>query len=137
MADTEKLIDAVALILENDEPPTDKALRAIVEAQATVINLKEPFSFSEDEIEHSVQTLKARFVHRMKIGALFEAEDYQPWLENRQGDIDWYYWERYRKHLLTTKKFPPHVVRSLDDITDKVLDRIEDPSKEGAWARKG
>jgi len=137
MADIEKLVDAVALILENDEPPTDEKLISIVRAIAIGIQLNRTEPFNDSEITDAVQVLKTRFVHRMQVGTLFEAEDYMPWLESRQGDIDWYYWERYRKHLLTTKKFPPHVVRTLDQITDKVLDRMEDPSKAGAWTRRG
>lgn len=137
MADLSKLEDAVAFILDGEEPQTEGALLEITKAQALVLNLKGIGPYSDDEIQEVVRTQKARFVHRMKIGALFEADDYKPWLENRQGDIDWYYWERYRKHLLTTKKFPPHVVHTLDDITDKILDRFEDPSKTGGWARKG
>lgn len=137
MVEIEKLVDAVALILENDEPPTDEKLISIVRAIAVGIQLNRAEPFTDDEIENAVQVLKSRFVHRMQVGTLFEAEDYIPWLESRQGDIDWYYWERYRKHLLTTKKFPPHVVRTLDNITDKVLDRMEDPAKPGAWTRRG
>lgn len=137
MADIDKLIDAVALILESNEPPTDEALAAIIKAQSAVIQLTEKEPYTEVQIEEVAQKLKTRFTLRMEIGALFEAEDYKPWLENRQGDIDWYYWQRYRKHLLTTKKFPPKIVRTLDEITDKVLDRLEDPIKKGHWNRRG
>lgn len=137
MSDIDKLIDAVALILESKEPPTDDALAAIIKAQSAVIQLTETEPYTEDQIQEVVQKLKARFVHQMKIGTFFEAEDYKPWLENRQGDIEWYYWERYRKHLLTSKGFPPKVVSALDETTHKILDRIEDPSKEGDWNRRG
>ncbi|MDF7800055.1 Z1 domain-containing protein [Pontiellaceae bacterium B1224] len=137
MADIQKLTDAVSLVLENHEPPTEEALYQLVKAQATVIQLSENYVFSDDEMSAVVRTLQARFVHRMSMGALFEAEDYRPWLPSRQGDIDWYYWKRYEKHLRTTKGFPPKVVRTLDQITDKVLDRLEDPSKEGEWGRRG
>lgn len=141
MPDREKLIDAVALILEDREPPTEGALRKIVLAQATVLQLtggddNDGF-FSNGEIDEIVHALQTQFSIRMKAGHLFEAEDYRPWLTKRQGDIDWYYWERYKKHLLTTKGFPPHVVRTLDDVTDKVIDHLEDPAKEGAWNRRG
>jgi hypothetical protein len=38
---------------------------------------------------------------------------------------------------LLKKNFPPHVVRTLDELTDKIIDHLEDPMKEGNWARKG
>lgn len=139
MPDTEKLVDSVALILEKKDPPTEDALRAIVDAQALVVQMTEGEgdSYSEEDIHTVVKRLKTKFSTRMKAGTMFEAEDYKPWLSGSQGDIDWYYWERYRKHLLTTRDFPPPVVRTLDQITDKILDHLEDPTKEGMWSRRG
>ncbi|MDT8391686.1 MAG: Z1 domain-containing protein [Lentisphaeria bacterium] len=137
MQGIEKLVDAVALILENSEPPTEDALFCITKAQATVVSMTSGMDFFESDIAQAVKTLQTRFIHRMPMGALFESEDYRPWLAGRQGDIDWYYWRRYRKHLMVNKGFSPHVVRTLDETTDKIIDRLEDPKKEGGWARRG
>jgi hypothetical protein len=141
MADLIKLIDTVALILEQREPPTEDALRNFVKAQAGLLSMipghESSAGFTDDEISDAVRTLQTRFSVRMRLGSLFQAEDYKPWLAGKQGDIDWYYWTRYRKHLLTTKEFPPHVVRALDNVTDNVIDHLEDPGKEGMWARRG
>jgi hypothetical protein len=136
MPNIEKLIDDVALVLENSDPPTEDALFEIVKAQASVLKILGK-KFSDEEIMQSVRVLQSRFVHRMPMGAIFESEEYRPWLAERQGDINWYYWERYRKHLAVTKGFSPHVIRTLDDTTDKILDRLENPLKEGKWARRG
>jgi hypothetical protein len=140
MIDLEKLIDSVAGILEEQKPPTEEALRSIVKAQAAVLALTSggasEASLTEQQIEHAVKTLETRFSIRMELGSLFEADDYKPWLAQRQGAIDWFYWTRYRKHLLK-KSFPPQVVTALDRLTDKIVDHLEDPQKEGSWARKG
>src|SRR4051812_38030773 len=138
MIDLEKLIDSVAGILEEQKPPTEEALRNIVKAQAAVLALTSggasDASLTEQQIEHAVKTLETRFSIRMELGSLFEADDYKPWLAQRQGAIDWFYWTRYRKHLLK-KSFPPQVVTTLDRLTDKIVDHLEDPQKEGTWAR--
>ncbi len=135
-----KLLDSVAVILEDKQPPTEAALLNIVRAQATVLNLMSGeislSCFSDDDLDVVVRALETRFSIRMDLGSLFEAKDYQPWLINRQGEIDWYYWGRYRKYLLK-KGFPPHVVVTLDLLTDKILDHLEDPFKMGNWTRKG
>jgi hypothetical protein len=140
MADLDKLIDSVAVILEEKQPPTEEALLNIVKAQAAVLALTSASTgvivFSDDELNTAVRALEARFSIRMSLGSMFEAEDYQPWLIGRQGEIDWFYWDRYRKHLLK-KGFPPHVVVTLDRLTDKIVDHLEDPLKKGNWARKG
>lgn len=139
MLEREKLVDAVALILETQAPPTEDRLREIVEKLAQAIQLTEGNgkTFTGKDVEKAIQVLQTRFAIRMEVGHLFEADDYKPWLVSRQGDINWYYWERYKKHLLTTKGFPGHVVNTLDSDTDKVLDHLEDPSKEGGWSRRG
>ena len=136
MPELDKLIDSVAVILEEREPPSEDALLTIVKAQAAVLALTSRTTYSEEDLTAAVRALEARFSIRMSLGSFFEAEDYQPWLTGRQGEIDWFYWERYRKHLLR-KGFPPHVVITLNRLTDKILDHLEDPQKSGHWARKG
>jgi len=137
MQGIEKLIDTIACIFESGELPTEDALLNLAKAQAEVISMADGKRISEEEISSAVKAVQARFVHRMPMGALFESEEYRPWLAERQGNIDWYYWERYRKLLLRDKHFSPHVVRTLDEITDRILDRLEDPLKEGGWSRRG
>ncbi len=131
------LIDRVMLDLQQHASPDEEAIKKYVKANAIHLQLVDGVEFDEAEIEEALRYIKSQFVYRMTIGALFESENYKPWLEKRQGDINWYYWERYRKHLLTTKGFPPKIVRSLDEITDKIVDRLEDPAKDGAWDRRG
>lgn len=136
-----ELTDSVALILEHHQPPSEADLSMIVKAQAAVLEMRPIHAdlpaYTEEDITQVTKELKTKFSIRMSMGSLFKAERHKPWLINRQGDIDWYYWERYRKHLLTTKRFPAPVVRTLDIVTDKILDHIEDPTKEGSWKRRG
>lgn len=137
MDKSSKLIDRVMLDLQQHESPDEEAIVRYTNANAMHLKIVDGIEFEEAELEEVLRHIKSQFVHRMNIGTFFESKDFKPWLQDRQGDINWYYWERYRKHLLTTKSFPPKVVRSLDEITDKILDRLENPIKEGAWARRG
>lgn len=90
----------------------------------------------ENEIKLIVAKLEERFDISMSLGVSFEAEDYIPWLEENRGDIEWFFWERYKRHLISSK-FPPKVVTQLDLVTDKIIDHLENPKKEGDWSRKG
>lgn len=140
MADIEKLVDSVSAMLEERQPQTETALLAIVKAMAPALSLAEGTqggrAFTDADFDAAVRKLMVRFSIRMSMGSMFEAEDYQPWLVGRQGEINWYYWQRYRKHLMK-KGFPAHVAATLDRLTDKIADHLEDPTKEGGWARKG
>ncbi|NDV24326.1 Z1 domain-containing protein [Desulfovibrio sp. JC022] len=95
----------------------------------------------EDEIEKIdvdiiVNKLQEKFDIQMTLGTIFPGDKYTPWLEQKYGDIDWYYWGRYRQ-LLLQDGFPPQVVRSLGSVTDQVIDHLENPQKEGSWDRRG
>jgi hypothetical protein len=91
---------------------------------------------SEAEIQSITRKLEERFNIRMSLGTIFSAENYRPWLDKIKGEIDWYYWNRYERYL-HQGHYPSQVIRSLNDITDQILDHLEDPNKPGQWARKG
>jgi len=93
-------------------------------------------NYSESDIDSIIRKLEERFDISMSLGTMFYAEDFRPWLDDARGDIEWYYWSRYRR-FLGQQQFPPQVIRSLDDITDQILDHLENPNKDGEWARKG
>lgn len=40
---------------------------------------------------------------------------------------EWYYWPTLRSYLLTTKQWPINVVRSLDEVTNRILTQMSDP----------
>ncbi len=137
MADIEKLVSMVsAMLFETKQIPTVDELAAIVKAHAATLALVPGGPvYSEAEIQKTIGIIQTRHDTRMEVGVMFEAEDCKPWLSDRHGYIDFYYWNRY--HELLKEKFSVDVVGKLDTITDKILDHLEDPQKEGNWQRKG
>jgi hypothetical protein len=61
-------------------------------------------------------------------------DDHIPWLspERKEG---WRYWPRYRQML--EEKWASPAVDALDDITDDILGRLEDPHRPNSWDRRG
>jgi len=143
--DIKELIDSVeasaTTLLDQKSRQTEQIEEAFihkaVESAAMIAcALYDDISPEDIPVEDIVKRLQERFSIRMTLGTMFAAVGHTPWLEQRSGDIEWYYWERYKKYLLKSK-FPPHVVRSLDGITDQILDHTEDPEKQGQWDRRG
>ena len=61
--------------------------------------------------------------------------DVKPWLSDARAGISWELWNRYRSWLKTKDgSFP---VGSLDDVTDKILDKCVNPKAGGNWDRRG
>ena len=65
---------------------------------------------------------------------LSNGEDHIPWLdaERKKG---WTYWQRYSEYMET--HIPWTALDALDVATDEILSHLEDPIREGAWARRG
>ena len=114
---------------------TDMVERPIIEEKVRAICSIQDLD-NEDEIQNIIKKLEERFDISMSLGTIFSAEDYRPWLDENRGEIDWYYWNRY-KRLLTKNGFPPLVITALDSITDEILYHLENPLKTGEWKRKG
>jgi hypothetical protein len=74
----------------------------------------------------------------MGFGAIVDAEDFRPWLHDARinGEVGDFYWGRYRK-LLNLKGLPKSVIDATDEVTDRVLDRLGDPTQPSPWSRRG
>ncbi|MCO4239478.1 Z1 domain-containing protein [Pseudarthrobacter sp. MDT3-28] len=71
-------------------------------------------------------------------GGLYNTTDHEPWLAVKKPNIEWRFWDRYRRLMIEDEGRPAHVFdKSVGVITDKILDSLEDPTKEGKWERRG
>ena len=62
-------------------------------------------------------------------------DNHTPWLPGRRGDITWSFWNRYK--LSIENDLPPAAVDSISEVTDKILERLENPESDGPWDRRG
>ena len=92
----------------------------------------------DDERDQLIRDLQAAYTVTVgEAGALDGGGDHVEWLADRRSDIDWNLWTRYMRYLQEAKGFPPPVVNRLDDVTDQILHRLEDPRRAGGWDRRG
>jgi hypothetical protein len=94
--------------------------------------------FREHSIDSDVlvRDLETRF--QTSIGqatVLTNDEGHLPWLPQKKGEITWSHWQRYREHL--ESQWAPLGVDRLDEMTDDILGRLEDPGRDGRWNRRG
>ena len=129
----EKIEDMVAVGLDGKNPDRDKIFTFVKQVAAIQVGNE---VISDEDILTITKRLEVRFDIIMEVGNLLSAEDHTPWLYDARENINWYYWERY-KRILPDKKFNRNVINVLDMDTDKILDHLENPQKKGAWKRKG
>ena len=130
MKDLDKLKAAVSGVLGTDLP-TQEGIRECIGL------LRRSFPGVTDEEENKLAVWFEE-VHgvRMRDGAALQDTGFEPWLEDARAGLDPYYWDRYHK-LLVSKDFSAHVLATLDDVTDRILGFLENPTRPGEWDRRG
>lgn len=132
---------------------------AVERALRLVLQLCQPGPVNEAEVERNCDDILALFQSRgedlfdrdalikevqsrviiWQAGStgLEDNTGHEPWLPERRTEIDWRFWDRYRWYLEAEQMMPPQVVNRVDESTDRVLSKLEDPFREGAWDRRG
>jgi len=93
-------------------------------------------SVTDDEAEALALEFEAVHGVTMSIGATLEDKGFEKWLEGTKPDIEFYFWDRYRR-LLGKNGFSSQVLATLDSVTDRTLGLLGNPAKEGVWDRRG
>jgi hypothetical protein len=128
----QNLETAVEGFLAREQNPTTERIRELI-GQFRQMPL---CAVDDAEAEKLARVFEERHGVTMTIGAMLTDAQYQPWLDTARASITPYYWDRYKK-LLTSKKMSSQVVATLDNVTDRVLGLLENPSKPGKWYRRG
>ena len=63
-------------------------------------------------------------------------EGYSPWID-KSDKQNWKFWNRYKQFLQKEEQYAPDTIDKIDDITDDVLDHLNNPLEEGAWDKRG
>lgn len=109
---------------------TDELLLSVIE-KVKAMNILEDEQFNVDEL---FEILQADFsIGKGEITML--SDDITPWLKEEKSNIEFELWNRYKLDM--QKNDPSFPIDELDDFTDKILDKCENPKKTGSWDRRG
>jgi hypothetical protein len=118
---------------------TEELLNDALEAARAHTAARINEDITESDLEESRIILEGMFnVFVGRDHALVNNEGHVEWLEMKRDEITWDYWERYKHWLIYDQHRPESVVGgSLDPTTDRILGMLEDPTRPGAWDRRG
>lgn len=121
-------------ILSNMPARTPEQVRLVLR---TVLPLYPDLSttISVGQIEEAARQIEARLSISMSDATTIQVE-FEEWLPGRRASLAPYYYARYRKHL-ANRGFGSAVLGVLDKDTDKIVGLMQDPEKQGRWARRG
>lgn len=112
--------------------------QAVEVALAMKTITRESVPIPEGTESELVRELEARYFTTMEMGTVLDdSAGHIPWLPDRKAEIDWRFWHRYSRFLEEERHLPINTLARLEQLTDQVLGRLEDPSREGPWDRRG
>jgi hypothetical protein len=131
------VITKIDQFVSQNKPVTPEQIRSWVDAMADMAESMEPEDIVDreqiaKEIEADVN------VHIGTWNSMSDDSDHIPWLHERLDDkAEWKFWSRYERLMRNELKLPPKSVDRLDEVTDDILGRLEDPKRDGSWDRRG
>jgi hypothetical protein len=140
MTDYEKALSHAVLMLGHEGSHSKSHIAEIARLAVQVITAMaskdKPVEIDEAKLVRELEGLVTWRVGRDFV--IDSDEDHIQWLPGKRGVIDWKFWNRYRRYLtIKPKPLAPVVVDSVDALTDRVLERLEDPNRQGPWDRRG
>ncbi|WP_436371781.1 Z1 domain-containing protein [Cytobacillus sp. BC1816] len=114
-------------------PPGEEAL--LNEANS----LRSNFSVTNEEFEQIIKILKASMQITMDVGLFIsdQTSDHQSWLPSRRAEIDFFYWNRYKRYLEEVEGWNSRVTANLDTVSTEIVDLLGDPLSKKQWQRRG
>ncbi|MCT7967574.1 Z1 domain-containing protein [Laspinema sp. D1] len=125
-------------LLKGEQIPTEQTIRETVKIAIDSIITRQQGHAVEVDQEKLVRELESLFNTRMGLGTVIEDKKrHLPWLADRNSQINWDFWNRYVRYLEEEKGWAPATIQGLDDLTNLILGRLENPLRSGAWDRRG
>lgn len=127
--------------LRPEEDDVRKMYGIMYDAFSAIPLYKELVGNREEVIESLVRQYCSELSITKKFGFAFKDEEVKPWLNDAEETIEdqngWFYWTRYKKYLMYTKKWARSTVRTIERDTWNVLDLMANPNSEAGFQRRG
>lgn len=127
--------DAVAMmriLLRSDMAVTEEALQKQADI---VLNIPQYKDVDRVSLLDTVRSLFRITVGEFRI--IERDERKKKWLDARRAQVKWDFWTRYWIFLQDEKNFAPAALKKLDQLTDRVLDSLFDPSISAEIDKRG
>ena len=131
-SDEQTVLELAQTLLQNEMGEEALTIEAIAAMVDRVLALNSRWEVNRSAL---VADLEARFsvwIGRTRV--LENNDDHEAWLTAGRK-AGWRLWPRYRQYL--EQSLPGAAVEGLEDATDQILSRLEDPQREGRWDRRG
>lgn len=131
-----RVLDHASRDLQDDKDRTPERIRRLVEIHIASSELFKP------GFVINVEALIAELSHSASVWterpAVLSDGRVQPWWIERKGQIEpMRFWRRYRRYLEQEKNLRDKDLDAVDEQTDAIIDRIQNPLEPGEWDVRG
>ena len=108
-------------------PPTEEEFMEL--AKVLRMSNQAIFPVSDEDFAAIIRRLKSIIVIKMDVGVYINDRNkkHQSWLPARRADIDFFFWDRYKKYLEGEKRWNSRVTATLDRVSGEIVDLLGDP----------
>ena len=110
----------------------EKITPEVSEIEDAIANISCMPKFKDIDKDNLKDRLLSLYSTRVDAFQILEGKERrEPWLKAFRAaqQSQWKFWTRYSKYLQEKKKFAPSIISQLDDLTDKVLDKLFNPQR--------
>ena len=137
MSDLERARVIALNLLSGQDLPDEADVRRT--AGIAIQALKTQAPESEVDVDSLIRELEANL--NVVVGQAStltdEGSDHVPWLASRRASIEWGFTRRYQRLLEEQKGWARATLQRSNDLTDRILELMEDPNRPGSWDRRG
>lgn len=128
-----------------DETPDEETVRHMYEQLYDAFSTLPIYADMTGDRKETVQALVHQYCSELsitkKFGFAFKDDESKPWLAEAEEEIEnrnhWFYWNRYKRHLIRDKKWAKNTVRTIERDTWNILDLMANPTGEAEFERRG
>lgn len=132
----ESVISAAVSTQYKEIPPTEEEFLALA---TTMRSNMAGFPVTDDDFHDILFRLRSTIVIQMDVGVFINDRNtpHKSWLPSRRADLDFFFWNRYKKYLEEVKHWNPRVTATLDKVSDEIVDLLGDPQSADSFQRRG
>lgn len=132
----ENVISAAVSTWYKEVPPTEEEFLELAKTMRMSMSV---FPVTDEEFSDVLVRLRATIVIQMDVGVFINdrSTPHKSWLPSRRADLDFFFWNRYKKYLEEIKHWNPRVTATLDKVSDEIVDLLGDPKSNEPFQRRG
>lgn len=132
----ENVISAAVNTQYTESPPTEEEFLALANTMRSNMS---SFPVTDDDFHDILFRLRSTIVIQMDVGVFINDKNtpHKSWLPSRRADLDFFFWNRYKKYLEEIKHWNTRVTATLDKVSDEIVDLLGDPQSTSSFQRRG